>query len=84
MRPPWDTKAHALLNQAAEAQGLSARAYTRTKRVARTIADLDGGGAVQRVHIAEALIYRKTKPREVVAPTFRSVSAPEGESYTTD
>ena len=48
----------ALLTKAAEAAGLSARGWTRTLRLARTIADLDGSDAVRRLHIAEALIYR--------------------------
>jgi magnesium chelatase family protein len=38
---------------------LSARAYHRVLRVARTLADLEGGGAVRRLHIAEALSYRR-------------------------
>ena len=39
---------------------LSARAYHRTLRVARTIADLDGGAAsLEREHLAEALQYRR-------------------------
>ena len=43
-----------------ERLGLSARAYHRTLRVARTIADLDGGAALlDRVHLAEALTYRR-------------------------
>ncbi len=65
-------KATALLNRAAETQGFSARAFTRTKRLARTIADLDGSGAVQRVHVAEALIYRKPPLQTGPAPAFRS------------
>lgn len=45
---------------ALERLGLSARAYHRTLRVARTIADLDGGaGTLDRVHLAEALQYRR-------------------------
>lgn len=45
---------------ALERLGLSARAYHRTLRVARTIADLDGGaGLLDRVHLAEALTYRR-------------------------
>jgi magnesium chelatase family protein len=68
-----EAPARMLLNQAAEAQGLSARAFTRTQRLARTIADLDGVGAVRRVHVAEALIYRKSTVKEGPVPTFGSV-----------
>ena len=57
-----DPSARALLSRAAEAGGLSARGWTRTLRLARTIADLEGGGPVRRVHIAEALIYRRVAP----------------------
>ncbi len=46
--------------QALEKLGLSARAYHRILRVARTIADLDGGvGLLEREHLAEALQYRR-------------------------
>jgi len=46
--------------QALERLGLSARAYHRVLRVARTIADLDGGaGLLEREHLAEALQYRR-------------------------
>jgi magnesium chelatase family protein len=57
-----DAPASALLARAAEAGGLSARGWTRTIRLARTIADLEGAGAVRRVHIAEAQIYRRIAP----------------------
>ena len=40
--------------------GSTARGWTRTVRLARTIADLDGSAGVLRRHIAEALIYRRT------------------------
>jgi magnesium chelatase family protein len=48
--------------KAAEARALTARGWTRTLRLARTIADLEGMGPVRRVHVAEALIYRRTEP----------------------
>jgi magnesium chelatase family protein len=51
--------AQTLLEQAMERLHLSPRGYVRTMRVARTIADLVGAAAVERVHVAEALAYRQ-------------------------
>lgn len=51
-----------LLARAAEAMRLSARGYTRILRVARTIADLSGSDGISRIHIAEALSYRRRPP----------------------
>jgi magnesium chelatase family protein len=56
-----DEPGRALLVKASEAGGLSARGWTRTLRLARTIADLEGSDPVRRIHIAEALIYRRTE-----------------------
>ncbi|TPG21630.1 ATP-binding protein [Sphingomonas koreensis] len=58
-----DEAGRKLLAQAAEAMRLSARGYTRVLRVARTIADLSGSEGVGRIHIAEALSYRRQAPR---------------------
>ncbi len=58
-----DDAGRQLLMQAAEAMRLSARSYTRILRVARTIADLGGSTDVGRIHVAEALSYRRQAPR---------------------
>ena len=55
-----DEAGASILAEAARKMSLSARGYHRVLRVARTLADLDGdslpgGGAVRRLHIAEAL-----------------------------
>jgi len=55
-----DDPGRQLLTRAAEAGGVTARGWTRTLRLARTIADLDGSEPVRRLHIAEALIYRRS------------------------
>lgn len=55
---PLEPAARSLLEQAHERLGLSARAYHRVLRVARTIADLDGIGTIGVAQISEAVSYR--------------------------
>lgn len=57
-----DQPGRALLGEAVERMGLTARGYHRVLRVARTLADLDGASGVRRIHIAEALSYRFVMP----------------------
>ena len=53
-----DTQSLDMLRMAMERLSLSARAYNRILKVARTIADLEGVEQVQSNHIAEAIGYR--------------------------
>jgi magnesium chelatase family protein len=50
-----DRESRRLLESAAASLGLSARALVKVRRVARTIADLDGEDRVRAPHVAEAI-----------------------------
>jgi magnesium chelatase family protein len=60
---PLDTRGRQLLEAASERLGLSARAYTRILRVARTIADLASERRITTSHLAEAIQYRSLDRR---------------------
>ncbi|WP_297799753.1 YifB family Mg chelatase-like AAA ATPase [uncultured Brevundimonas sp.] len=68
-----DADGKALLTKAAEATAMSARGWTRTLRLARTIADLEHSPKILRRHIAEALMYRRTTHR--AEQTFSAMTA---------
>ncbi len=53
-----DNSSHQLLEKAIDKLGLSARAYTRILKVARTIADLENSQHIALAHISEAIQYR--------------------------
>ncbi len=53
-----DAKGRTLLAQAVERRGLSARAYGKVLRVARTLADMDGADAIASQHVIEAVSGR--------------------------
>lgn len=72
-----DAAGLSLLQQAADRLRLSARAYHRTLRVARTIADLEGSEAVARHHLAEALSCRRQPPPVSAGRRPARLTAPE-------
>ena len=51
-----------LLNTTADELGMSARAYYRILKVARTIADMEGADIISRNHLSEALSFRRHRP----------------------
>jgi magnesium chelatase family protein len=57
----------ALLRQAVHRLGLSARAYHRVLKIARTIADLDGAQSLDTGHVSEAVQYRSLDRKKVAA-----------------
>ena len=72
-----DEAGRQLLIRAAETMRLTARGYHRVLRTARTIADMEGGGGIRRVHIAEALGLRrqpKAAGDTVISPRAVKVS----------
>jgi magnesium chelatase family protein len=56
-----------LLRQAVHRLGLSARAYHRVLKIARTIADLDGADSLDTGHVSEAIQYRSLDRKKVAA-----------------
>lgn len=56
---PIEEEARVCIVAAAEKMGLSARGYTRALKIAQTIADLANASTIQKVHVLEALQYRK-------------------------
>jgi magnesium chelatase family protein len=53
-----DEQCESLLRLAMTELNLSARAYDRILKVARTIADLDASESIQAEHLSEAIQYR--------------------------
>ncbi|MBV8660427.1 MAG: ATP-binding protein [Burkholderiales bacterium] len=58
-----DDAGHRLMSNAMQKLDLSARAYHRILRVARTIADLAGSASIAVPHLAEAIQYRRSLAR---------------------
>ena len=53
-----DDESQKLIEMAIEKLGLSARAYTKVLKIARTIADIEGDDNIRSSHVAEAIQYR--------------------------
>jgi magnesium chelatase family protein len=64
-----DADGRRLLEHASRGLGLSARAYHRILRVARTIADLAGDEQIATSHLAEAIAYRSLDRDPNARPT---------------
>lgn len=62
-----DADGRALLHEASDRLALSARAYHRVLRVARTLADMEGVEKVRRIHLAEAISWRPARDRQARA-----------------
>ena len=58
-----DEHCQSLMEKAMNKLGLSARAYNRVLKVARTIADLEGSEPISSQHISEAIQYRSLDRR---------------------
>ena len=56
---PLDRSCIRLIEAAVNGFGLSARAYDKIVRIARTIADLEASDCIESAHIAEAIRYRR-------------------------
>jgi magnesium chelatase family protein len=61
---PVDAAGLKLLEAAVERLGLSARAYSRVIKLARTIADLEGAETITPAHLAEAISFRALDRRQ--------------------
>ncbi len=61
-----DSDAVSLLKRAVDTLGLSARAYSRVIKIARTIADLEKTGRITKNHIAEAIQYRTLDRKNLI------------------
>ncbi len=57
---PLGAEEQQMMQQLFASMNLSARAYHKIIKVARTIADLEGSGRIRRSHLAEAACYRRT------------------------
>jgi magnesium chelatase family protein len=60
-----DDACQSLMEKAMDRLGLSARAYNRVLKVARTIADLEGSEGIASQHVAEAIQYRSLDRRVI-------------------
>ena len=65
---PLDSASLNVLHQAIERMGLSARAYHRIRKIARTIADLEESDDIRLPHVVEAVQYRSLDRVGELAP----------------
>ncbi|MCL2325807.1 MAG: YifB family Mg chelatase-like AAA ATPase, partial [Proteobacteria bacterium] len=72
-----DGDGHTLMRRAIDKLGMSARAYHRILKVARTVADMEASPVIARHHLAEAIGYRTLDRKLILSKSCRRAASPK-------